>query len=144
MDIASLIQKEVSIKGGLSFTKPLFFDGQIEGNLETTGSLTIGENGKVRGDIRARELVIWGRVEGNLFIEESCSLERDSFVNGDVKACILRMEEGATFNGMADIDPLRALAKEKTIEPKPVASAKPTDSKNDSPALVTSSTANKV
>jgi cytoskeletal protein CcmA (bactofilin family) len=119
MDIASLIQKQVSIKGSLSFSQPLFFDGQIEGDLETTGSLTIGENGRVNGNIRAKELVVWGAVQGNMHVDEACSLERDATVNGDVVARILRMEEGATFNGMADIDPLRGSDKPAKVTTEP-------------------------
>ena len=39
-------------------------DGDIYGNLETTGKLIIGENARVRGSLTAKSVIVIGIVEG--------------------------------------------------------------------------------
>src|SRR5688572_17363343 len=50
-------------KGELYGEEDLEFQGQIEGSIEHTRSLSIGKEGVVKGNIRAKFVIIEGRVE---------------------------------------------------------------------------------
>lgn len=53
------------IQGEISGSDDLAVDGTIEGPIRLTGcALTVGEKGKVTGDITAREVVVYGSVIG--------------------------------------------------------------------------------
>ena len=81
------------------------FDGQVEGKIDSTGVLTIGENASVRGDVRARSIKVRGSVEGNIFASERCELQAGCTLNGDIEAPRLIVDENATFNGSAKVTP---------------------------------------
>ena len=56
----------MSIKGGeLSFDEDLIIEGTVEGKIAHQGHhLTIGKNGRVKANIRARLITVYGTVEG--------------------------------------------------------------------------------
>ena len=46
------LSRGVSIKGSVKFLNELLIDGEVEGTIDSTGTLTIGEHGRIRGEIR--------------------------------------------------------------------------------------------
>ena len=46
----ALLSRGVSIKGSVKFLNELLIDGDVEGTIESTGTLTIGEHACIRGD----------------------------------------------------------------------------------------------
>jgi hypothetical protein len=49
----------------LNCSTDLIFDGAITGNINSKGSLTIGQNASVKGDLKAEKAIIEGKVAGN-------------------------------------------------------------------------------
>src|SRR5262249_60752002 len=72
--VCATLSSGVSIKGTVKFRSELVFDGEIEGTIDSTGRLTVGRNGRVRGDIQTRSVVIHGTVDGNLSAGDKCEL----------------------------------------------------------------------
>ena len=66
----------VSIKGSVKFLNELLIDGDVEGTMETTGTLTIGEHACIRGEIRTKSVKVQGIVEGNICVTERCEPPR--------------------------------------------------------------------
>jgi hypothetical protein len=52
------IGKSVVIKGDISGGGSLYLDGELEGNVELNGSLTVGPEGRVRANLRARSIEV--------------------------------------------------------------------------------------
>jgi cytoskeletal protein CcmA (bactofilin family) len=98
-----LLSGGVSIKGSVKFRNSLLIDGQVEGEIDSTGALTIGEHAKIRGTIRAKSVVVRGTVEGNIFASERCELGAGCTLRGDIEAPRLVVDENATFLGSAKI-----------------------------------------
>ena len=98
-----LLSGGVSINGTVKFRNALLIDGQVEGTIDSTGELTVGQNAKIRGEVRARSVKVRGTVEGNIFASERCELQAGCTLRGDIEAPRLVVDENATFLGSAKI-----------------------------------------
>ncbi len=100
---SGLLSRGVSIKGSVKSLNELLVDGQVEGTIESTGTLTIGENARIRGEIRTKSVRVQGIVEGDILATERCELQGGCTVLGDIEAPRLVVDEEATFRGSAKI-----------------------------------------
>ena len=57
----NILSSDVEIKGSLKFSNDLIIDGKIEGEVSSDGSLTVGENAVVNGEIKTKSVVIFAR-----------------------------------------------------------------------------------
>jgi cytoskeletal protein CcmA (bactofilin family) len=90
-------------KGEIRSDEELFVDGEVEGIVESGSLLTIGKNGKVRANIRAREVVIFGSVKGNIEALEKLAIRDQGSLVGDIKTAGISIDDGAYFKGSIDI-----------------------------------------
>jgi cytoskeletal protein CcmA (bactofilin family) len=100
----STLGATLRFKGDLVADEDLVIQGQVEGSILHTRSLTIGAQGRVLGDIRARRIVVEGTVDGNLYALESVSLRPGAVVRGDVFAAAIAIDNGARLTGRIDMD----------------------------------------
>ena len=100
----STLGATLRFKGDLVADEDLVIQGQVEGSILHTRSLTIGAQGRVLGDIRARRIVVEGSVDGNLYALESVSLRSGAIVRGDVFAAGVAIDNGARLSGRIDMD----------------------------------------
>src|SRR5262245_46007128 len=99
----ALLSQGVSIKGSVKFLNELLIEGEVEGTIESTGMLTIGEHACIRGEIRTKSVKVRGRVEGNIFVTKSCELQANCSLRGDIEAPRLVVSENVTFLGNAKV-----------------------------------------
>ena len=90
-------------KGELYGEEDLEFQGQIEGQIEHTRSLSIGKEGGVKGNIRAKFVIIEGKVEGDVYATESVSIRQTAKVSGNIFAPRVGIADGAHFTGRIDM-----------------------------------------
>jgi len=100
-----LLSRGVSIKGTVKFRDELVIDGEVEGTIDSTGSLTIGEHASLKGEVRSRSVKVRGSVEGDIFATERCELQAGCTLQGDIEAPRLVVDENATFLGSAKVTP---------------------------------------
>src|SRR5256885_6365855 len=98
-----ILSSDVEIKGSIKFQKELLIDGKVEGEINSDGVLTIGENADIRGEIRTKSITVFGKVQGNITVGERCELKSKCTLQGDLKAARLVIEEGATFIGKSEV-----------------------------------------
>ena len=98
-----ILSRGVSIKGAVKCLNELLIDGQVEGTIDSSGTLIIGEHAHVRGEIRTKSVKVQGTVEGNIFVTERCELQAGCTLRGDIEAPRLVVDENATFLGSAKI-----------------------------------------
>jgi cytoskeletal protein CcmA (bactofilin family) len=98
-----LLSRGVSIKGSVQFLTELRIDGEVEGTIQSTGTLTLGEHAFIRGEIRTKSVKVQGTVEGNVFVTERCELQAGCALRGDIEAPRLMVDENATFVGSAKV-----------------------------------------
>jgi cytoskeletal protein CcmA (bactofilin family) len=97
------LSQGVSINGSVKFRNALIIDGEVEGKIDSAGSLTVGKNARIRGEVRTKSVTVEGSLDGNIFAEERCELRAGSVVRGDIESPRLVVDEEATFIGGAKI-----------------------------------------
>ena len=90
-------------KGELYGEEDLEFQGQIEGSIEHTRSLSIGKEGGVTGNIKAKFVIVEGRVDGDIHATESVSIRQSAKVKGNIYAPRIGIADGAQFSGSVDM-----------------------------------------
>src|SRR5688572_7491337 len=91
-------------KGELYGEEDLEFQGQIEGSIEHTRSLSIGKEGGVKGNIRAKFVIVEGKVEGDIYATESVQIRANAKVTGNIFAPRVGIADGAHFSGRIDMN----------------------------------------
>ena len=74
-------------------------DGDIYGNIETTGKLIIGENARIRGSVTAKSVIVIGIVEGDILAPEGIHLFSSAVVLGDVNSRKIKADEKVIIEG---------------------------------------------
>lgn len=97
------LASDVEITGSIKFSHDLIIDGKIDGEVISDGSLTIGENAVIKGEIKTKSVIVFGRVNGNIEVKEHCDLKKDAQIVGDIKAGTLSIEGGASFMGQSAV-----------------------------------------
>jgi cytoskeletal protein CcmA (bactofilin family) len=100
---SAVIGPSMHIKGEIRSDEELLVDGEVEGQVESRSLLTIGQNGKVRANIKAREVVIYGSVNGDIEATEKLAIRDKGQLVGNIKTATISIDDGAYFKGSIDI-----------------------------------------
>ena len=97
----SVLGPTLTFRGGeLSSDEDLIIEGTVEGKIaHQNHHLTIGKNGKVKANVRARLITVYGTVEGDLHGDEGVQIAASARVIGNVVAPRVSLEPGARFEG---------------------------------------------
>lgn len=99
----SVLGRTLRFRGDLHADEDFVLQGSIEGAIHHSAHLGIGVEGVVKGDSRARSIVVEGTVHGDLYALESISLRSTALVTGNLFAPRVAIADGATFNGRIDM-----------------------------------------
>ncbi len=123
------LNADVEIKGSIKFSGELTFDGRLEGDVQTDGVFTLGENGHVTGNINAQNVLAKGKLNGTITAKDKVEVKARSEIFGDIRAAKLVIEEGVTFVGKIEVNPNKVsptTPAQRTVEgPKPPELNKP-------------------
>jgi cytoskeletal protein CcmA (bactofilin family) len=100
---SAAIGASMYIKGEIRLREELLVDGDVEGRVESESLLTVGPNGKVRANIKAREVVIFGSVRGDVEVTQKIAIRGQGSLIGNVKTYGISIDDGAYFKGSVDI-----------------------------------------
>jgi cytoskeletal protein CcmA (bactofilin family) len=97
----SVLGPTLTFRGGeLSVDEDLIIEGTVEGKIaHHSHHLTIGKQGRVKADVRARLITVYGTVEGDLHGDEGVHIAATAQVHGNVTAPRVSLENGARFQG---------------------------------------------
>ena len=114
----SVLGPTLSFKGELFAEEDLLIQGNIEGTIKHTSSLTIGNEGNVKADIQAQHVTVEGMVKGDMRGSKSIVITDSGNVAGNVFSPTVTLVEGATFNGAIDMSEQAQSAQQR---PEPLA-----------------------
>ncbi len=122
---ASVLGPTLRFRGELSAQEDLIIQGSVEGSITHTQSLTVGTDGSMKGDIRARVIVVDGKVDGDLYATETVNIRATAKVKGNVFAPRVGITEGAFFQGQVEMQPSGAAVQEHSARLRQAAMATP-------------------
>jgi cytoskeletal protein CcmA (bactofilin family) len=125
----NVLNSDVELKGTLKFVGELTFDGKLEGDINSEGTLLLGDNAVVKGTVDVGNVVVRGKITGNIVAKEKIDIKAKTELFGDVRAAKLVIEEGVTFVGKSEVNPNKvsptAAPAQRGETPKPSGPAKP-------------------
>lgn len=101
--INTVIGKDTLFKGTLTGKGLIRIDGEAEGSIVNKGDLIIGESGRVKVDLKARNVTVAGYYEGALEAEGKLELKKTATASGTFKTNGLLVEEGAVVSGSLEM-----------------------------------------
>ncbi|MEO0442881.1 MAG: polymer-forming cytoskeletal protein [Pseudomonadota bacterium] len=102
---AAVIGPKIRFKGELVGEEDLLIQGTIEGTIDLkNNNLTIGEQGIIKANAKAKTIIIEGKVDGDLRGAERIVIKESSNVTGNLVAERVSLEDGAKFRGSIDMD----------------------------------------
>jgi cytoskeletal protein CcmA (bactofilin family) len=98
------IGQSIKIKGELTGNEDLTIDGNFEGKIMLKDHhLTIGSNGHITAEIKAKSVLIHGEVIGDVNADDKVEISPSGSVNGDLSAPRVLLADGSSFKGAIDM-----------------------------------------
>ncbi len=98
------IGQSIEIRGELSGNEDLTIDGRIEGKIVLKDhNLTIGTNGRINAEIRAKSVIVNGEVIGDIVADDKIEIAPSGSVQGDLCAPRVALADGSSFKGSIDM-----------------------------------------
>src|SRR5512136_256035 len=101
----NILNSDVEITGTLKFTGELKFDGKLNGDIASEGTLNLGDNAVIKGNLNVNSVVLRGKINGNVTAREKIEIKAKTELFGDIQAAKLVIEEGVTFVGKSEVNP---------------------------------------
>ena len=105
VDTMTTIGASLLITGEITSHEDITIHGRVKGQIRMEeGSLLVAPKGSVDADVEGARVTIHGTLVGNVAAAEQIELTSTADVSGMLTTCALIMHEGATFNGLVDVD----------------------------------------
>jgi len=103
--MTTTIGASLFISGEVTSQEDITIHGRVKGQIRMQeGALLVAPTGNVDAEVEGARVAIQGRLAGNVAAAERIELAPTADVSGMLTTCAILMHEGATFNGLIDID----------------------------------------
>lgn len=96
------------IIGTIIANSDIRLDGTVEGDLQCTGKVVIGEQGMLKGTITCQNAEIMGKMDGKISVSGTLALRATGNIHGEVATKTLIIEPNAIFNGSCSMSKTEA------------------------------------
>ncbi len=97
---ATLISEGCRITGHLSGSGDFMINGEIDGDCDLSGSVTLAAKGFWKGTLKAETVIISGSVEGDIVARGSVEISESARITGTVTGGSIAVAEGAIIEGV--------------------------------------------
>jgi len=97
--VETVLSNSTTFNGVLKFDTSLKIEGGFKGKILSKGHLIIGENAKIKANIKAGSIVIAGEVRGDVEATDRLELLPTGKLYGNIKTKKLKMADGVVFEG---------------------------------------------
>lgn len=107
---ATLINEGCKISGVITGSGDYLINGEIDGDCDLEGTVTLARNGYWQGTIKAAAVIIAGQVEGDIVAAGKVEIADTARITGTVTGEAIAVAEGAVVEGVM----------KTTVQPAPV------------------------
>ncbi|MDH3338890.1 MAG: polymer-forming cytoskeletal protein [Gammaproteobacteria bacterium] len=97
---ATLINEGCKISGLITGSGSYLVNGEIEGDCDLNGTVTLARNGLWKGTIEATDVIVAGHVEGDIVAAGKVEITDTARISGTVTATAIAVAEGAVVEGV--------------------------------------------
>jgi cytoskeletal protein CcmA (bactofilin family) len=115
-EINAFLGKDTEFEGKFSFTGAVRIDGKFTGEIESTGTLIVGETATIKSQIHVADMIISGEVNGDVVAENKIEISVPGKLFGNIQTPKLVIEEGVIFEGKCKMQEL-GKDKKKALTP---------------------------
>ena len=101
---SSFIGKSVSVDGEIKSEENITIEGKVKGKINVGTTVTIGNDGFVNAEIKAREVRILGKAEGNIQATQRVEIVAGGQFIGNIQSEKIVIQEGAIFKGNINME----------------------------------------
>ncbi len=96
--INTVIDEGLLVKGNISGDGAIRVDGKVEGNIDLTKGIILGEKSKINGTIKSDIIIVHGTLQGNLSCRQ-LYIKSTGVIEGDIEVVAFEVELGGKYNG---------------------------------------------
>ena len=113
---ATKIGAGITMIGNFDTKDPVEINGVLRGNIRSTNSVAIAQNGALIGEAAMDSLKVAGRIDGTVLCNQSAEFSSTGRMKGNLSTGTLKTSDGAVFEGRLNMLPPR---KEVPVKPAP-------------------------
>jgi cytoskeletal protein CcmA (bactofilin family) len=98
-----VIGPQISIKGEITGDEDILVEGIVEGHVQISKDVRVGEKGIVKAMVEAQAIIIYGEVIGDCHATSRVEIQSTGRLTGDIRAPRIIIAEGAMFRGNSDM-----------------------------------------
>ena len=102
-DINTILGKETSFKGVLTYEGTVKIDGKVEGEIIAKDTLIIGEDAEINAEIKVGRLISRGKIRGNIQVKERAEFLAPAVLHGNIRTPVIVIEDGVIFEGKCEM-----------------------------------------
>mgnify|MGYP001816623673 FL=1 len=114
---ATLINQGCTITGSIRGKGDYLVNGEVDGDCDITGSVTLAQDGVWQGTIKADTIIVSGQVEGDIVAAGRVEITASAKIVGTVTGAAIAVAEGAVVDGTmstsSQADPVTFVEKRK-------------------------------
>jgi len=100
----AMLGNKVIVEGHIRSLEDLTIEGEMEGTIEMLDHrLTIATNGKVRANVKAREVEVLGSIQGKIEAVEKVYIRKSAQLIGDIHSAGIIIEDGGYIKGSIEL-----------------------------------------
>ena len=109
--IETLVGRDSKFNGTVKVNGSVRIDGNLEGKVESKESVVLGKDGRIKGDVKTKNIIVGGQMVGNIHASDRAEFQQGASFQGELFCKQLIIEEGVFFEGRCNMS-------EKKDEPK--------------------------
>jgi cytoskeletal protein CcmA (bactofilin family) len=99
----TFIGTDTVIVGNIRGSGHFVVSGEVHGDGELAGALSLSITGRWHGTIHARQAIVAGRIVGALIVEDKLEIGRTAVISGRVSARTIAIATGAIVEGEIEV-----------------------------------------
>ncbi len=114
---ATFISEGCKISGLMTGDADFLIDGEVEGDCDLAGTVTLAKSGLWVGTLKAGHVIVAGHVDGDIIAEGKIEIMETARISGTVSGNAIAVAEGAVVEGVMKTtgrsDPVEFVEKRK-------------------------------
>jgi len=99
----TFIAADCRITGNIVVQGDLRIDGKVDGKIESSGEVVIGDGAIIHANIKGKTIFIAGEVRGDIEALELLDLTAVARLYGNISSKLLKIDQGAVFIGQSKL-----------------------------------------